>query len=66
MGDEKCWLSESGMVYNDYINVKTEDPSVPCCMCSCEHLTCGKLQQLEKREPNRSMHRVWYYGAGGC
>jgi len=37
------------------------------CMCSCEDLTCGKLQQLERREPNRSIHEsMWYYGAGGC
>ena len=26
------------------------------CMCSYEHLTCGKLEQLERREPNLSMH----------
>ena len=28
-------------------------------MCSCEPLTCGKLQQVERREPDHSMHEYY-------
>ena len=55
MGADKCWLSDSGMIMTKSMSI-LKIHLFHVCMCSCEHLTCGKFQQLERREPNHSIH----------